>query len=118
MKIEENGKITYSEEDHTYNTNFAGEIVCRVPKDAETEPFYHLKGTKDGDCGQNLGFLPFVPEHIDARRSFQGEEDGAIDFTVPTWCAPCNATIMVKARVTKDSKQRGVQKQSWSLEVV
>ena len=118
MKIEGNGKITYEESDHTYNTNQAGEIVCRVPKSEETEPFYHLKGTKDGDCGQNLGFLPFVPTYIDERRSYPDEKDGALEFLVPTWCQPCNATIMVKARVTKDSKTKGVQKQSWSLEVV
>jgi len=118
VKVEPGGKLTYDETDHSYSTNGAGELVCRVPKDPTTEPFYHLKGTKDGDCGQNLGFLPFVPDHIDDRRSFPGEEDGALEFSVPTWCDACNATIMVKARVTKDTMTRGVQKQSWSLEVI
>ena len=118
MKIESNGKITMEESDHSYNTNNAGELVCRIPKDPKTEPFYHLKGTKDGDCGQNLGFLPFVPQHIIDRISYPDEREGALEFVVPTWCLPCNATIMVKARVTKDSKKTGVEKQSWSLEVM
>jgi len=118
VKINESGKITYSEDDHSYNTNQWGEIVCRVPKSPETEPHYYSKGTLDGDCGQNLGFLPYVPPHVAERIAYPGEEDNALEFSVPTWCAPCNATIVVKARVTKDTRQRGVQKDSWSLEVI